>query len=647
MAGRAGFWLVFLWSVQIAGPASAGRTFTSICDVNSYFYTDHESRLTMSSDLFYRNNFQRIPLQFGSWKAAQLDQKTDPYVSTWLYTDNSTGAEVYFMMVHGAIESDFHIPEVCYIDDGWSLDERKFKMIAHGADAMQVKYVRATYGAEVHHIYYFFLWKNAARQTASDGAYMFRVSVRGATAGSQTPDAIFANFLTALSGTQFGETESATAIYPTRLVRERFKSAAVGSVRRIESMSQLESFLLGQMVPNPTVPSPASVRRGLILSYNQSPGAPGYRYTFSRSSIYDDAVAVVALTMLDRSREASLIINGMMRSARPNGDLWFELNTHNTWPDEKDSDGAIIRTGASSWAGYAVCYHILAALSKNPNALNDDAILADYLHFARRIAAGVMWRQIRNPADPRNGLVTGGAGSYTLDTVNGELQETYRLGEVAWCSTEHNIDAFFFLRDLAYITGDDTFSIAADMIRQGLLGNLNPSSGQFNRGLSATGPDTVMALDCASWGAMFLEAIGKRGPASSALASAVRYENRSAGISGYRPYFDLPVYEDTAAQSRFFSRTPDLTWRDYSMVWSEGSLGVALASARLGKERAAEEILNNMLDPKMNIGGGIRYADKELQYQFSSSPSAIGTAWAILTGKKLEGGFLPDLFWSP
>lgn len=644
-------WAFRVWMgvlLLISGAAAAERRpSTYVCDVNQYFYTDRESRLTFATDLFYGDNFRNIPFQFGDWRGEPLEEKDAPYVSPRFYKNSRTGSQAYFMIVYGKIESDFHVPEVCYIDDGWSLEKRKYKTLRLGGDDLQLKYVRAEYGSDVHHIYYFFLYKNAARQISSSGAYMFRVSIRQTPSDPRDPDEIFTDFFTALTGLSFGDYEREPRVYPRRTVRDRYKGVAAKSRKPAEEAAALEKFLLGQMVPNPTIPSPVFMRRGLVLSYNQSPGAPGYRYTFSRSSIYDNAVAVIALVMMDHPREAAKIINGMMRSARPDGDLWFGLNTHNTWPDENDHDGAVIRTGANCWVGYAVCYYILSELSKNPNALNEDRILADYLDFAEKTAASVLRRQVRIPNDPRDGLVTGGAGAYVYEYLKGDLQEIYRPGEVAWCSTEHNIDAFFFLRDLAYITGNNKYLSAADAVRQGLLQNFNASTGQFNRGVRSDGPDTVMALDCASWGAMFLEAAGDRAKAKTALAAADRYRHRSDGTLGYKPYVDLPIYEDTPSQHHFFPKAPDILWNDFSLAWSEGSLGVAVAAARLGKEAEAEDIVSNMLDARMNVNGGIRYSDKELQHQFSSAPSAIGTAWAVLAVKSLEGGFLPSLFWSP
>ncbi|OGH61411.1 MAG: hypothetical protein A3G34_05355 [Candidatus Lindowbacteria bacterium RIFCSPLOWO2_12_FULL_62_27] len=648
---RGPFWFVFhAMALLIAQAPVEARLHTYVSDVNQYFYTGHESRVSFATHLFHSGNFGGIPYAAGAWKGEEVEGREDPYLSSRFYRNSATGAELYFMVVYGKFESDFHIPEVCYIDDGWSLEKRKYKTIRIGPDDLQVKYTRAEFGGEIHHIYYFFFWKNSARQTSADGAFMFRLSIRQGAADRRAPDEIFTDFMTAVTTAVFGDAEPPPRLFPKRQVTERYRASGknkplVGAVA--EKAADLEAFLIGQMVPNPTIPFPVYQRRGLVLSYNQSPAAHGYRYTFSRSSIYDNAVSVIALSMLGRGREAAKIINGMMRSARPDGDLWFGLNTHNTWPDENDNDGAIIRTGANCWVGYAVSYYILSELAKNPNALNDDRILADYLQFAEKIASAVLSRQIQSAGDPRYGLVTGGKGVYIYASEGGTLQEVYRPGEVVWCSAEHNIDAFFFLRDLGYITEQAKYREAAEKIRSGLLKMFDRTTGQFHRGMRPDGPDTVQALDCASWGALFLEAAGERDLARTAMESAGRYRNRSNGILGYKPYLDLPVYEDTPSQHHFFPNKPSMDWNEFELAWSEGTLGVAVAAARLGKPGEAEDILIHMLDPKMNVRGGIRYADREIEHQFSPAPSAIGTAWAILAMKALEGGFAGNLFWSP
>src|SRR3990167_8639799 len=176
---RGPFWFVFhAMALLIAQAPVEARLHTYVSDVNQYFYTGHESRVSFATHLFHSGNFGGIPYAAGAWKGEEVEGREDPYLSSRFYRNSATGAELYFMVVYGKFESDFHIPEVCYIDDGWSLEKRKYKTIRIGPDDLQVKYTRAEFGGEIHHIYYFFFWKTSARQTSADGAFMFRLSIR-------------------------------------------------------------------------------------------------------------------------------------------------------------------------------------------------------------------------------------------------------------------------------------------------------------------------------------------------------------------------------------------------------------------------------------------------------------------------------------
>lgn len=78
----------------------------------------------------------------------------------------------------------------------------------------------------------------------------------------------------------------------------------VGSTAGVVRISGVSSgwadgvqWLLDEQVPNSTVPSPAPGRSGLVISYVIPESDPGYPYLFSRSWIYDDALAVISWSM--------------------------------------------------------------------------------------------------------------------------------------------------------------------------------------------------------------------------------------------------------------------------------------------------------------------------------------------------------------
>jgi uncharacterized repeat protein (TIGR01451 family) len=194
--------------------------------------------------------------------------------------------------------------------------------------------------------------------------------------------------------------------------------------------------------------------------------------------------------------------------------------------------------------------------------------------------------------------------------------------DVDWLSTEHNLDAYFFLRDVGLLTGNTSYRDAAGRIKQSLLTNhWNASYGCFQQGIG----DTTKSLDAASWGVLFLLSIGQRDKAASCLdfieANFPRTPTCTIGgvpktISGYKPDVNTNV------------------------VWSEGSLGVALAYERAGDQAKHDEIVSEiwkMQGPK----DGIVYACPPAT-DFSDWESVAGTAWMVILQSDRRSAF-----WDP
>ncbi len=400
------------------------------------------------------------------------------------------------------------------------------------------------------------------------------------------------------------------------------------------------------MTPNNIVPKPALNRENLVLSYLHPESTPGYEYVYSRSATYDNAAAIIALVIMNEREKAAAIIDSLMKNIRPNGDLWFIMNTHNYWPNEGDNVGGMIRTGTSSWAGYAVCFYIMSEFLDHPDKNLNTPNLRSYLEFSKTIADSVLTRQISDKKDFRYGLITGGDKTIALKNENGKIIEKIIDKKVEWISIEHNIDSYFFLRDLAHISGSAKYNQAANILKKGILNTFNYHLGHFERGFNQKGPDPYRALDCASWGTLFLLAANEKKLAAMTINSLDKFKNTVNGLTGFKPYIDTTIYEGEEAQEFYFPKTPKIRWNDISFLWSEGSFGAALAYIRTGNMNAAKKIIDSFLSPKMNVNGGIRYADQTIEQQFTNAPSVIGSAWAIIAIKNLEGDKTASLFWS-
>jgi hypothetical protein len=415
----------------------------------------------------------------------------------------------------------------------------------------------------------------------------------------------------------------------------------------LEAERQAVDWLKGQIVPNNIVPEPDPSRRRLMLSYLLPHDNPAYPYIYSRSFIYDDALGVVALTMAQEYRRAELVLGALMRLIREDGSFWFAYNTGNNWPSDEDHEGALIRMGAIAWAGYAATFYLNAQLRIDQNFLETDVLAKDILEMAEKIARFVLKHQIRNQSDKRNGLVTGGWASYSLnmpDNVDKPIEE-YDESNITWVSMEHNIDIYFFLRDLGRLTGKGEYIAAAELVREGLMRLWSNKKGQFIRGIKGNQRlDTALPLDGASWAALFLLSIGEDRMARKCLATVEKHFVAQSGNSrGYRPYYAETVFENRKVNGYFFPEEPGMRWTDLNIIWGEGSLGVATAYAMAGNTGKAREIIESMLH--LRVDGGFRYATINIPYQFSNSPSVASTAWFVIAVQVLKDKDMRAAFW--
>jgi hypothetical protein len=403
------------------------------------------------------------------------------------------------------------------------------------------------------------------------------------------------------------------------------------------------AWLRGQIVPNDFVPAPDPQRRGLILSYAPAGerAAPLHRKAF----VYDAGLAAIALTLGGDPAGASRILQALVRVQRQDGSFWFSYNVDNRWPDEADHDMALVRAGATAWAGYALGVYL--ERRPEPEDARGRRERALLLAAARRAGEFVLGLRAAEPTLAR-GLVRGGRAliRLTLEPDGRTVREVYEDRPLLWASTEHNVSSYFLLTSLARLTGEARYAAAAREIRERLLGSLwQEDLGQFAQGVLEDGRlDRTRALDCASWGALFLLAAGETEKAGRAARAAdAVYRSVDRGIAGHRPYHDKPIYEDPRVQRLLLPDAPDALWKDLGFVWGEGSLGIALALGRLGEPGRARAIVGEVL--KLRAGDGLRLASRELPYEFTAAPSVATTAWHVIVEASLRDDRTPGV-WS-
>lgn len=433
--------------------------------------------------------------------------------------------------------------------------------------------------------------------------------------------------------------------------------AAQGASPYAAANGEALDWLRGRIVPNATIPEPQAERRHFVLSYEIPPESPDYRYISGRSIVYDDALAVIAFTMAKDYRSALSVLSALRRNARDDGGFWFGYNTQNAWPSAEDSVGAIERSGATAWLGYSAVYYLRSRDSDEPGYLSANKEAKAILAMARSVAEYLIGLQVKDARDIRYGLVLGGRASYAFAYVGTGVEEILDEDPIEWVSAEHNIDAFFFFRDLGRLTGDPRYADVAALIRDGLFRLWDASKGQYSQGFKAAARDTILALDCASWGAIFSLSTGK-GDYAGTCAKAIESRYRSDGlasdsdtgsgvkVAGYKPYARAPVYEGAPDEvfRFYFPGERDPTWKKFRAVWSEGSFGVAMAYLKLGKRDEAARIIDEMLKLR-SPGGGFRYCSREIPHLFVTYPSVASTAWFSIVASAWADPAVLESFW--
>jgi len=349
----------------------------------------------------------------------------------------------------------------------------------------------------------------------------------------------------------------------------------------------------------------------------------------SHCAIYDAALVALVLLRRGHREEAGHLLAGLAAAQLGDGSIPFVVSTRG------EPSAPYVRSGALAWVGYAgVAY--LDADRAGPHR----EIVTRMIH---RLAAALEERTVHLAQDPRDDLVTGGRGVFRHELERGRItREIFEDGERDWVSTEHAVDAYFFLRDLGRLSAGAGYASAAERIGAALVARAwDEERGQLVRGITREGPDRLAALDCATWGGVLLLARGERLRAERSLTTAderhASGSGRIAGARGHKPYADGPVIESWALRQQVLGEGVAGSWADFQTVWPEGSAGVALLAARLGRRDRAREILAG-LEVLRDESGALPTATDPVPQELDTAPSLAATAWVELVRLELDGG---------
>ncbi len=369
----------------------------------------------------------------------------------------------------------------------------------------------------------------------------------------------------------------------------RLQSVELARVQNLAFSTTLQSvlgqgsldWLANQDDPLVTGIQPIPGRNGLLVSYAVPPEDPLAPFLTGRSYTYDNAVGAISFLLQGRSGDARSVLSALQRLMAPNGTLGFSYQVNSSWTDSR------VRTGTLAWVGYAMALY--------QRQTGDRTFQAN----AEKIAVYLKGLQ------QSGGSLRGGP-------------------DVGWVSTEHNIDAYFFYRELYRVTRKSTYQLTAAQIKNSLLTRhwvvTGGTSGHFLQGIG----DSTPALDANSWGAIFLSAIGRNAQANQALQyveSTFRTTQMIPGssvfVAGYAP--------DSARGT----------------IWLEGTLGVAAAYKRVGQTAMADRILSDVSmvqatwQSQGKWHGALPYALPRYRNSdgdtFSNFESTASTGWLLIT----------------
>lgn len=326
----------------------------------------------------------------------------------------------------------------------------------------------------------------------------------------------------------------------------------------------------------------------LIRSFDIPTSDAAYGRLTDASYTYDNALATFAFLSVAAKSQAEQLLDQLKALQRTDGSIEYAFNV------KTGTSAAQVRAGAMAWVGYAAL-----AYKKVYDSTKYDTVIAGVARYLLTL---------RNS----NGLIKGGP-------------------DVSWVSTQHNLLAAGFLRDLASKLGTrgtlgtglsyTEVNNAANNLGNAILANLIVQEGPlayFRQGVG----DPKVPADVQALGALYLQARGdgRAGQVASYLQQRFYVAPRTVPgigiLSGFRPY------SGTGA--------PDV-------IWSEGTIQASLALDRtsvlglsaVAANTAAAQIAGTV---RTNTGpiGADRDSSSEEWGEYHTWPTSAAGSWLLI-----------------
>jgi hypothetical protein len=332
----------------------------------------------------------------------------------------------------------------------------------------------------------------------------------------------------------------------------------------------------------------------LIRSFEIPPSDSAYNRLVNYSWTYDNALATFAFIGVGLRSGAEQLLDQLQALQRTDGSLEFAFDT-------KTGDAApYYRSGALAWVGMAA-----AGYRRKYDSDRYDKLIGGVIKYLL---------SLRNS----DGLIRGGP-------------------DVSWVSTQHNLLAVGFLRDIAdQMSSKETlggFTRSQLTTIHTALGNAivakllvvdSPTLAHFKQGVD----DPQTPIDVQALGAMFLKLRGDARATSVANTiqaqfpvASRRVSGSSSYVSGYKPFTGSGV--------------PDV-------IWSEGTIEAAVALDRLNITSAtATAAVTSIYATSIGSTTGPIGADREavspVWGEYHTWPTSAAASWLLIAA---DGGDL-------
>lgn len=314
----------------------------------------------------------------------------------------------------------------------------------------------------------------------------------------------------------------------------------------------------------------------LIRSFDIPKSDAAYGRLADASYTYDNALATFAFLSVAAKSQAEQLLDQLKALQRTDGSIEYAFDV------KTGTSAAQVRAGALAWVGYAAL-----AYKKVYDSTRYDAVIAGVARYLLTLRTS-------------SGLIKGGP-------------------DVNWVSTQHNLLAAGFLRDLAAKLGTrgtlgtglsyTEVNNAANSLGNAILANLIVQEGPLAYLRQGVG-DAKIPADVQALGAMSLQA---RGDGRTRQVAEYLRQRFSVAGRGLRPYFGAGA--------------PDV-------VWSEGTIQASLALDRAGVDSSVADEAVVRLAATIRTVTGPAGADRDSSSadwgEYHTWPTSAAGSWLLI-----------------